>query len=168
MTNLCFPTVMLRRLLRVPWTARRSNQSILKKISPEYSLEGLMLKLKLQCLATWCEEPTHWKRLWCWKALRTGGKGATEDEMVGWQHQLDGHELEQAPGVGDVQGGLECCSPWSCKESDTTERLNWTEPNHLKWTESCSVMSDSLQHHGLYSPWNSPGQTTGMGSLSLL
>ena len=44
--------------------------------------------------------------------------------MVGWQHQLDGHELEQAPGVGDVQGGLECCSPWSCKESDTTERLN--------------------------------------------
>ena len=52
-----------RRLLRVPWTARRSNQSILKEISPEYSLEGLMLKLKLQYLATWCEELTHWKRL---------------------------------------------------------------------------------------------------------
>ena len=48
-----------RRLLRVPWTARRSNQSILKEISPEYSLEGLMLKLKLQYLPTWCEEPTH-------------------------------------------------------------------------------------------------------------
>ena len=51
-----------RRLLRVLWTARRSNQSILKEINLEYSLEGLMLKLKLQCLATWCEELTHWKR----------------------------------------------------------------------------------------------------------
>ena len=48
-----------RRLLRVPWTARRSNQSILEEISPEYSLEGVVLKLKLQYLATWCEEPTH-------------------------------------------------------------------------------------------------------------
>ena len=52
---------------RVPWTARRSKQSNLKKISPEHSLEGLMLKLKLQSLATWCKEPTHWKRSWCWK-----------------------------------------------------------------------------------------------------
>ena len=55
-----------RRLLRVPWMARRSNQSILKEISPEYSLEGLMLKLKLHTLATWCEELTHLKRPWCW------------------------------------------------------------------------------------------------------
>jgi len=54
-----------RRLLRVPWTARRSNQSILKEISPEYSVEGLMLKLKLSTSTTWCEELTHWKRLWC-------------------------------------------------------------------------------------------------------
>ena len=64
-----------RRLLRVPWTARRSNQSILKEISPEYSLEGLMLKLKLQYLATWCEELTHLKRPWCWERLKAGGKG---------------------------------------------------------------------------------------------
>ena len=48
----------------------------------------------------------------------------TEDEMVGWHHRLDGHEFEQAQGVGDGQGGLACCSPWGCKESDTTERLN--------------------------------------------
>ena len=48
----------------------------------------------------------------------------TEDEMVGWHHQLDGHEFERAPGVGDGQGGLECCSPWGLKESDTTERLS--------------------------------------------
>ena len=64
-----------RRLLRVPWTARRSNQSILKEINPEYSLEGLMLKLKLQYLATWCEELTHWKRPQCWEILKAGEKG---------------------------------------------------------------------------------------------
>ena len=64
-----------RRLLRVPWTARRSNQSLLKEISPEYSLGGLMLKLKLQYLATWCEELTHWKRPWCWERLKEGGEG---------------------------------------------------------------------------------------------
>ena len=64
-----------RRLLWVPWTARRSNQSILKEISPEYSLEGLMLKLKLQYLATWWEELTHLKRPWCWERLRAGGEG---------------------------------------------------------------------------------------------
>ena len=64
-----------RRLLRVPWTARRSNQSILKEISPEYSLHGLILKLKLQYFETWCEELTHWKRPWCWERLKVGGEG---------------------------------------------------------------------------------------------
>ena len=65
-----------RRRLRVPWTARRSNQSILKEISPEYSLEGLTLKLKLpNTLATSCKELTHWKRPWCWERLKAGGEG---------------------------------------------------------------------------------------------
>ena len=64
-----------RRLLRVPWTARRSNQSILKETSPGCSLEGLMMKLKLQYLATWCRELTHLKRPWCWERLRAGGEG---------------------------------------------------------------------------------------------
>ena len=63
-----------RRLLRVPWTAMRSNQSILKEISPEYSSEGLMQKLKLT-LDIWCEELTHWKSPWCWERLKVGGKG---------------------------------------------------------------------------------------------
>ena len=62
------------RLLRVPWTARRSNQSVIKEISPEYSLEGLMLKLKLP-MATWWEELIHLKRPWCWERLKTGGEG---------------------------------------------------------------------------------------------
>ena len=66
-----------RRLLRAPWTARRSNQSIVKEINAEYSLEGLMLKLMLQyyTLVNWCKELTHWKRLWCWERLSIGGEG---------------------------------------------------------------------------------------------
>ena len=78
MTNLDFELLCWRRLLRVPWTAGRSNQSILKEISPEYSLEGLMLKLKLQHFGhlMW---RTHWKRPWCWERLRAG-----EGDDRGW------------------------------------------------------------------------------------
>ena len=72
--NQCFWLWCWRRLLRVPWTARRSNQHILKDISTEYSLEGPMVKLKLQYLATWCEELTHWKRPWWWERLEAGGE----------------------------------------------------------------------------------------------
>ena len=121
------------RCLRVPWTARKTNQSILKEISPEYSLKGLMLKLKLQYLATWWDELTHWERPSCWERLKVGGKGTTEDEMVGWHHELNGHEFEQTLGVGDGQGCLSCCSSWSLKESDWTEWLNWTELNWWKF-----------------------------------
>ena len=64
-----------RRLLRVPWTARRFNRAILKEISPEYSLEGLMLKLKLQYFDHLLQGPTHWKRSWCWERLRARGEG---------------------------------------------------------------------------------------------
>ena len=80
-----------RRFLRVPWTARRSNQSILKEISPGCSLEGLCWNWNVNTLATWFEELTHLKRPWCWERLRAGGEGATEDEMVGWHHRLNGH-----------------------------------------------------------------------------
>ena len=73
----------LRRLLRVLWTARRSNQSILKEISPEYSLEGLMLKLKLQYFGHLMKELTHWKRLWCWDRLKAGGEGENR-RWDGW------------------------------------------------------------------------------------
>ena len=120
-----------RRLLRVPWTARRSNQSILKEISPGCSLEGLMLKLKLQYFG----HLTHLKRPWCCERLRAGGEGTTEDEMVGWHYRLNGHEFEQALGVGDGQGSLVCYSSvqfssvaqLGSQRLDTTERLNWTE-----------------------------------------
>ena len=114
-----------RRLLRVPWTARRSNQSILKEISPGWSLEGLMLKLKLQYFGhlmgradSFLKDPD------AGKDSRQEEKGTTEDEMVGWNHRLNGHEFGWTPGVGDGQGGLACCSSWGHKELDTTERLN--------------------------------------------
>ena len=76
-----------RRLLRVPWTARRSNQSILKEISPEYSLGGLMLKLYSKTLATWCKELTPWKRPWFWERLKAGGWGNNRG-WDGWMASL--------------------------------------------------------------------------------
>ena len=116
-----------KRFLRVPWTVRRSNQSILKEISPEYSLELLLLKLKLNTLATWCEELTPLKIPWFWEDCRQEEKGMTEDEMVAWHHRLNRYGFGWTPGVGDGQGGLAYCCSWGCKESDMTEQLNWTE-----------------------------------------
>ena len=119
--------VGLRQDFESPWT-ERSNQSILKKISPEYSLEGLMLKLKLA--NTLASDVKNWligKDPDAGKDWRQEGTGTTEDEMVGWHYWLDGHESEQSLGVGDGQGSLACCSLWGCKELDTTKRLNWTE-----------------------------------------
>ena len=100
------------RLLRVPWTARKSNQLILKEISPEYSLEGLMLKLKLQYFGHLMQRQLIRKDPDAGKDWRLSEKGMTEDEMVGWHHQFNGHEFEQAPGDGEGQGSLACCRPW--------------------------------------------------------
>ena len=75
-------------------------------------------------LTSWCEEPTHWKIPWCWERLKAGGEG-NDRGWDGWHHWLDGHEFEQAPGVGEGQGGLACCSPVA--ESDRAEQLNRTE-----------------------------------------
>ena len=126
-----------RRLLKVPWTARKSNQSILKEISSGCSLEGLMLKLKLQYFGHLMWRATCWKRPWCWEGLGAGREGhdrgwdcwmasLTQWTWFGW-----------TPGVGDGQGGLEGCSSWSQfmlqfmgsqrVGHDWTTELNWTE-----------------------------------------
>jgi len=131
-----------RRLLRVPWTARKSNQSILKEISPEYSLEGLMLKLQIFWLPN-AKNRFSGKDPDAGKDWRQEEKGTTEDKMVGWHHRLDGHEFEQAPRVGDGQGSLTCCTPWGRKESDTTELLYWTE---LYWSEVKPVFKLLCMH----------------------
>ena len=114
-----------RRLLRVP---RRSNQSILKEVSPGFSLEGLMLRLKLQYFGH-----LMWRVDSLEKTVVQEEKGMTDDEMAGWHHWFDGHEFKWTPGAGDGQGCLACCSSWGRKELDTTERQNWTE---LNW---CSI-----------------------------
>ena len=116
-----------RRLLRVPWTARRSNQFILKEISPGISLEGLMLKLKLQYFGHLMKRDDSLEKTLMLGEIGGKRRRGREDEMAGCYHRLDGHEFEWTPGVGDEQGGLVCCNSWGRKESDTTERLNWTE-----------------------------------------
>ena len=117
-----------RRLLRIPWTTRRSNQFILKGISPEYSLEGLMLKLKLQYFGHLIQRTDSFE-----KTLMLGnieGRKRRGQQRMRW---LDGitksvdMSLNKALGVGDRRGSLACCSPWGCKELDVTEWLNWTE-----------------------------------------
>ena len=112
-----------RRLLSVLWTARRSNQFILKEISPEHSLEAETPILWPPNAKYWLnrKDPDAGKD-WRWEEKRTA-----EDEMVGWHHQLNGHEFGWAPGVGVGQRGLVCCSPWGHKESDRSKWLNWTE-----------------------------------------
>ena len=114
-----------RRLLRVPWTASRSKQSIVKEISPEYALEGLMLKLKLQYLGHLMGRTDSLeKTLMLGKIEGRRRRGQQRMRCLdGITDSLNGHELEQAPGVGDGQGSLACCSPWGHKEPDMTEWL---------------------------------------------
>ena len=114
----------LRRSLQVFWTAGRSKQSILKGINPEYPLERLMLKLKLQYFGYLMHRTDSLEKILMLGKIEGRKRGTTEDEMVGWHHRLNGHEFEQAMGDGEGQGSLMCCSPWGCKELDTTERLN--------------------------------------------
>ena len=109
-----------RSLLRVLWTARRSNQSILKEINPEYSLEGLMLKLKLQDFGHLMQRADSLEKTLMLGKMEGKRRKGQQDEMVGWHHQLNGHEFEQTPGDSEGQGSLACCNPWGCKESDMT------------------------------------------------
>ena len=138
-----------RRLQRIPWTARRSNQSILKEINPEYSSEGLMLKLQyfghLMRRARITGKDPDAGKYWGQEE-----KGTTEDEMIGWHHQLNGHESEQTLGDSEEQGSLVCCSPWGCRMSDMTKRLknnNWWRRKLLEplWvnTSAASILPES-------------------------
>ena len=136
-----------RRFLRVPWTARKCNQSILKEISPGCSLEGLMLKpsWNSNTLATWCQKLTHLKRPWSWEDWGEEEKGTTEDEMVGWHHLLSGRGFGWTLGVHDGQESLACCGSLGHKESDMTEWLNWTDLHIflIYYTCVCKLVSQS-------------------------
>ena len=111
-----------RRLLRVPWTARRSKQPILKEFSPGCSMEGLMLKLKLQYFGHMIQKADSFEKI-----LMPGkieGRRRRGRQMVGWHHRHNGRGFGWTLGVGDGQGGLVCCGSWGHRGSDTTERLN--------------------------------------------
>ena len=117
-----------RRLLRVPWTARRSSQSILKEMI--WIFIG-RIDAEAETPIFWPLDAKNWllgKDPYAGKDWRQEEKGTTEDEIVGWHHQLNGHEFGWTSGVGDGQGSLACCSPWGHKELDMTD--DWTE---LRW-----------------------------------
>ena len=122
-----------RRSLRVPWTARRSNQSILKEISPGVHWKDWCWSWNSNTLATWCEELTHWKRLWCWERLRAGGEG---DER-GWDGWMASPTLRTWVWASSRSwwwtGSLACYSLWGFKELDMTERMNWTDTYMYIW-----------------------------------
>ena len=96
--------------MRVPWTAKRSNQSILKKISPEYSLEGLILKLKLQYFGQLIQRIDSLEKILTLGKIE--GRGRREQQTIRWLNGISGHEFEQTPGDSEGQGSLACCCPW--------------------------------------------------------
>ena len=115
-------------MMRVPWTERRSNQSVLKEISPKYSLEGLLLKLKLQYLGHLMQSADSLE-----KTLMLGktGEGGNKGWDGGWYHQLKlRHKFKKAQRDVEEQESLACCSTWGSKELDLTERLNNNNPLH--------------------------------------
>ena len=147
-----------RRLLRIPWISWRSNQSIIKQISPEYSLEGLMLKLKLQYFGHLMQRTDSFERHWFWERLKAG-----EGDNRGWDGWMA--STTQWAWVWINSGswrwrgrpGLACCSPWGCKELDTPERLNWTKCGKNKWISTNSPLRRKIcsqSHPHICSLWN--------------
>ena len=123
--NWCFWTVVLEKTLESPLDCKEIQLVHSKGDQSWCSLEGMMLKLKLQYFGHLMRRVASLKRLWCWEGLGAGGEGATEDEMAGWHHRLNGHESEWTPGVGDGQGGLACCDSWGYKvRHDWATELN--------------------------------------------
>ena len=124
--NLCFWTMVLEKTLESPLDCKE-----IKLVHPKGNQPWIFIgRTDAEAPILWPPDVNNWligKDPDAGKDWRQEEKGTIEDEMVGWHHQLDGHEFEQAPGVGDRQGSLVCCSPWGRKESDMTEQLNWTE-----------------------------------------
>ena len=114
-----------RRLLRVPWTARRSNQSIMKEINPKYSLEGLMLKLKCQYFHHLMRRADSLEKTLILGKIKGRKRRGQQKTRWLWHHWPDGHEFELALEVGDGQGSLACSSLYSCKGLNNWTELSW-------------------------------------------
>ena len=119
-----------RRLLRIPWTARRSNQSILKEISSEYSLKGWCWSWNSNPLATWCEELTHLRRPWCWERLKVGGEGYDR----GWDGWMA--SLTQWTWVWVNSGSWWCTGRPGVLQSMGSQRVRYDWATKLNWTSS--------------------------------
>ena len=130
--NWCFRTVVLEKTLEGPLDYNK-----IKPINPKWNQSWIFngkTSAEAEVPIFWPPDAKNWltrkdpddEKDWSQEE-----KGTTEDEMVGWHHWLDGHEFEQAPGDGDRQGSLACCSPWDHRESDRTEQLNWTDWHSL-------------------------------------
>ena len=145
-------------VLRVPCTARSSNQSLLKEISPEYSLEGLMLKLKLQYLGHLMRRTDSLEKTLMLGKTEDRRRRGWQDEMVGWHHRLNGYEFEQTLGDGEGQGSLVCCSPWGHKcLTQLSDWTTWIYPTEMEnATERMLVAALVLQAGDLEAP-GSPG-----------
>ena len=142
--NWCFWTVVLEKTLESPLDCKEI-QPIHPKGDQSWVLIGRN-DAEAETLILWPPHTNSWlvgKDPDAGRDWEQEEKGMTEDEMAGWHHWLDGHEFEWTPGIGDGQGGLACCNSWSHKESDMTERLNWTEYLLSRWR--CSPIKLSLK-----------------------
>ena len=151
--NWCFWTVVLEKTLESLLDCKEIQPVHPKGDQSWVLIEGLMLKLKLQDFGHLMQRADSLEKTDAGKDW--GQKGTTEDEMVGWNHQFNGHGFGWTPGVGDGEEGLACCGSWGHKESDMSERVNWTEPNpglpgiqalclHPNITRPCSCLLISL------------------------
>ena len=129
--NWCFWTVVLEKTLESPLDGKE-----IKPVNPKGNQSWIFIgRTDAEAPILWPPDAKKWvigKDPDVGKDWRQEEKGMTENELVGWHHWLHGHEFEQALGVGDGQGSQVCCSPWGRKDSDTTERLNWTEMGSWK------------------------------------
>jgi len=181
--NWCFWTVVLEKTLENPLDSKE-----IQPVHPKGNRSWIFIgrtDAEAETPILWPPDANNWfagKDSDAGKDCRWEEKGLTEDEMVGWHHRFNGHEFEQALGVGDGEGSLTCCRPWSCKESDMTEGLNWSELNwidliFLFLAEYCYLVARScptllrppgLKLTRLLSPWDFPGKYTGVGCHALL
>ena len=138
--NWCFQTVVLEKTLKSPLECKE-----IKPENPKGNQTWILIgRTDTEAPILCPPDAKSWligKDPAAGKDWRQEEKGTTEEEMVGWHHQLNGHEFEQALGVGDGQGSLVCCGSWGCKESDRTEWLNWTETMEFGWLWCVSVGS---------------------------